>query len=223
MSKSNTPAKERRATKAAQSALRAKADWDAVERDYRTDTFTLRELAEKHGVTHTTISRRAEKNGWTKDLTQAIRSATNSKLVQQTVQQKCTSAHQDATNTVLVAAEINASVVLSHRKGLNRITAIKERLLDQIEQAVVLMPELAEVIDMVRQEDDRGVDKANDALRKAMARSGLVDDLKKLAEVDEKVRKGEREAFSIESAQQDDAPGAKQKRVLLEFVDAVPK
>ena len=30
-----------------------------------------------------------------------------------------------------------------------------------------------------------------------MSRSGLVDDLKKLAEIDERVRKGEREVFAI--------------------------
>ncbi len=46
-----------------------------------------------------------------------------------------------------------------------------------------------------RHPDENGVDRANDALRKAMSRSALVDDLKKLADVDEKVRKGEREAF----------------------------
>jgi hypothetical protein len=181
---------------------KAKTDWDAVERDYRTDTFTLRELALKHGVTHTTISRRAEKGGWTKDLTKAIRQATNSKLVQQTVQQKCTSAHQGATDTVLAAAEINTSVILAHRAGLRRLSTIKEKLLDQIEQAVGNMEDLAEIIELVRKEDDKGVDKANDALRKAMGRSGLVDDLKKLAEVDEKVRKGEREAFNIQSEQE---------------------
>jgi hypothetical protein len=51
-----------------------------------------------------------------------------------------------------------------------------------------------------------------------MGRSALVDDLKKLADVDEKIRKGEREAFNIESL--DDTPdSAKPKRIRLEFID----
>jgi hypothetical protein len=204
-------------------AKRRKVDWPAVERDFRTGNMTLRELGEKHGVSHQAVAKRSKNEGWTQDLGEQIRHATNAKLVANLVDNEVAKGGQAVANVVLAAAEVNTQVILSHRKGLNRITAIKERLLDQIEQAVVLMPDLAEVIDMARQEDDRGVDKANDALRKAMARSGLVDDLKKLAEVDEKVRKGEREAFGIESSQQDDAPGAKQKRVLLEFVDAVPK
>ena len=60
------------------------------------------------------------------------------------------------------------------------------------------MAELSEVIEMVRNPDENGIDRANDALRKAMGRSALVDDLKKLAEVDERVRKGEREAFGLD-------------------------
>lgn len=199
-----------------------RADWDAIERDYRTAKFTLRELADKHGVTHTTISRKAEKLNWSKDLSEAIRQATNTKLVQQAVQQQCTTAHQNATEVVLVAAEVNTRVIMDHRHGLNDLKDVKRLLLDQIKQAAVHMVDLAEVIDMVRNPDDNGIDRANDALKKAMGRSALVDDLKKLADVDEKVRKGEREAFGIESAPdgQDEKPV---KRITLEFVDVVPR
>ena len=184
---------------AAKVAPKAKqrADWDAIERDYRTGKFTLRELADKHGVTHTTISRKAEKLQWSKDLSEAIRQATNTKLVQQAVQQQCTSAHQNATEVVLVAAEVNTQVILGHRAGLKRITGIKTKLLEQIEQAAENMADLADVIEMVRNPDENGMDRANDYLKKAMGRSALIDDLKKLSDVDEKVRKGEREAFNI--------------------------
>lgn len=178
---------------------RRRVDWDAVQRDYRTDTLTLRELAVKHGANHATIARRAEREGWKKDLTEAIRQATNTRLIAETVQQKCDSAQQNATDAVLVAAEVNTQVILKHRAGLGRLTAIKEKLLSQIEQAAEQMPDLAEVIEMVRQPDDNGIDRANDALRKAMGRGALVDDLKKLAEVDERVRKGEREAFGLDA------------------------
>ncbi|MFY9261566.1 MAG: hypothetical protein WAO71_13795, partial [Gallionella sp.] len=39
--------------------------------------------------------------------------------------------------------------------------------------------------------------------KKMLGRSALVDDLKKLADVDEKVRKGEREAFDLDEPQDD--------------------
>jgi hypothetical protein len=201
---------------------RRKPDWDAVERDYRTSKFTLRELAEKHGVTHTTVARRAERENWQRDLADAIRQATNAQLVQQTVQQECTTAHQNATDTVLVAAHVNTQVILGHRKGLQEITHVRNLLLSQVAQAAAQLPELAEVIEMLRQPNDAGMDKANDMMRKAMQRTALVDDLKKLAEVDEKVRKGEREAFGIGDSI-DDAPTNKPKRISIEFVDVVVK
>lgn len=201
---------------------RRKVDYEALERDYRTGKFTLRELAEKHDLSHQAIAKRAKTKGWTQDLGEQIRQATSAKLVANLVNQEVARSGQAVANTVLVAAEINTQVILGHRKGLNRITRIKELLLDQIEQAAANLPELAEVIEMVRNPDDNGVDKANDALRKALSRTGLVDDLKKLAEVDERVRKGEREAFNI-TGPTDDEPGRRTKRVLLDFIDVEVK
>lgn len=186
---------------ASKAPTKQKPDWDAIQRDYRTAKFTLRELAEKYGVSHQAIAKRAKTGGWTQDLGNQIRQATNAKLVAKLVDSEVAKGGQAVADVVLVAAEINTNVILAHRTGLRRLSSIKEKLLDQIEQAVGNMEDLAEIIELVRKEDDRGVDKANDALRKAMGRSGLVDDLKKLAEVDEKVRKGEREAFNIQAEQ----------------------
>ena len=124
---------------------------------------------------------------------------------------QCSKTQQNAADTVLAAAELNTRVILAHRQGLNRLTEIKGKLLAQIEQAAENMVDLAQVIEMVRNPDDNGVDRANDALRKAMGRSALVDDLKKLADVDEKVRKGEREAFGldVEAPPEEDARQAR--------------
>jgi hypothetical protein len=208
---------------------RRKVDWEAVERDYRASQLTLRELGEKHGADPAAISRMAKKHGWSRDLMPAVRKATELGLIKATVERingevnkEVKDSQQQIVDSVLIAAEVNTQVILGHRKGLNRLNRIKEALLDQIEQAAQLMPELAEVIEMVRQPDDNGVDKANDALRKAMSRSSLVDDLKKLAEIDERVRKGEREAFNI-GGTTDDEQNRKTKRVLLDFIDVEPR
>ncbi len=214
----STPAPKKAPPKATAPAARKKAvgtavpgkrrtDWEAVERDYRTGRFTLRELETKYGVNNSTISRRADKHGWTQDLSSAIKQATNAKLIQSIVAAECSTAQQNAAETVLVAAEVNKQVILAHRKGLQELTSVKRALLDQIQQAAAMLPDLAEVIEIVRNPDDNGIDRANDALRKAMSRSALVDDLKKLADVDEKVRKGEREAFGLDDVGQPENEG----------------
>lgn len=191
-----TQTPKRKATAAPKGAVgvgRKKTDWDAVERDYRTGKYTLRELETKHGADFGLISRKAKKHGWTKDLAAAIKQATSSKLIEQLVNDS----QREVNNTIDVAATIGMNVILGHRKGLKRITNIKEKLLTQIEETASEVVAIANVLELLRQPDQNGIDRANDALKKAMSRSALVDDLKKLAEVDEKVRKGEREAFDL--------------------------
>lgn len=184
-------------------AKKPRTDWDAVERDYRTGEFTLRELATKHGPSHQAIAKNAKNKGWSQDLSVAIKQATNAKLVQDIVDKEVAKGGQEVANTVLAAAEVNKNVILGHRTGLKRITSIQQQLLSQIEQAAANLPDLADVIEMARKPDENGMDRVNDALRKALGRSALVDDLKKLAEVDERVRKGEREAFNLNDENQD--------------------
>lgn len=176
-----------------------KTDWDAVERDYRTGAFTLRELEAKHGVFNTSISRKAKSAGWTQDLSVAIKQATNARLAEGLVSNDVSKCLQNVSTTIQVAAEVNTNVILGHRADLLELKQVKKLLLEQIRQATTNMADLADVIEMVRSPDENGIDRANDALKKSMGRSALVDDLKKLADVDEKVRKGEREAFSIDS------------------------
>lgn len=182
-------------------AARPRADWEAVERDYRLGSLTLRELEAKHGASRAAIARRARAQSWTRDLTGAVRQATSAALIERMVQSAAADGQERTTDAVLAAAEVNVRVITSHRAGLARLQHVKAQLLEQIEQAAAQMPELAEVIEMVRQADDSGVDRANDALKRAMGRSSLIDDLKKLAEIDERVRKGEREAFGVDSSQ----------------------
>ncbi|GAB2531256.1 hypothetical protein [Simplicispira piscis] len=205
------PAPRNNGAGAATPEKRKRIDWEAVERDYRTGHFTLRELEAKHGVSFAQISRKAKELQWSKDLREVIKQATDAALLRETV----TDAQKDATETVLVAAEINKQVILGHRAGLRSIADVKHALLGQIAQAAEMLPDLAEVIEMVRMPDENGIDRANDALRKAMSRSALVDDLKKLADVDEKVRKGEREAFGL-----DDDPADKQEQQGPKMTDA---
>lgn len=179
---------------------RKKADWDAIERDYRTGTFTLRELAEKHAVTHTTIARRAEKSGWTKDLTDAIRQATNAKLVQQAVQQQCTDAHQNATETVLVAAEINKQIIFGHRQDLSESRKVANSLLSELSASALLAEDqelLAQILAGSGAEPGEEA-KARATVSKALSLGSRVNSVKALAEAFTKIHDGERRAFNIQ-------------------------
>jgi hypothetical protein len=205
-----------------------RVDWDAVIRDFRVDALSDTELANKHKLSREAIVRRRKKDTerdpsiWLRDLSPQVRAATNALLMSESIANKITCDHEKVTGVIMAQAEVNKSVILEHRHGLNRITRIKAKLLDHIEQAVDNLPELAQIVEMVRCEGENGMDKANDALKKSLGRGAIVDDLKKLAEVDEKVRKGEREAFSI-TTEAEEAAARPQRRVMIEFVDVVAK
>lgn len=104
-------------------------DWDAIKRDYRPGTFTLREMAAKHETDHATIARKikadrlVDPDAWPRDLTAAVRAATNAKLMQAMVTNTVTSGQQEVTNVILAAAEVNSQVILRHRLKLAEVTA----------------------------------------------------------------------------------------------------
>lgn len=180
---------------------RSDIDWDAIERAYRLGTQTNKQLAVHYGVEPSTIGRRATKYGWVQDRNKDVVVATESLLIQAA----SGNANVNATPTqteVKVAAQVAADVVLGHRKGLRRLSALRDKLLSEIE-VVTDNPEeferLGELLDMT-DTDSKGnlrIDKLNQLYRKIISMPERVDAFKKLSEVDERVRKGEREAFNI--------------------------
>lgn len=111
----------------------AKPDWDAIERDYRTAKFTLRELSTKHGPSHQAIAKRAKTKEWSQDLAEQIRLATSAKLVAELVDKEVAAGGQAVANTVLVAAEINKQVILGHREQAKKVFAAWETALAKVQ------------------------------------------------------------------------------------------
>lgn len=101
-------------------------DWDALHRDFRTGKFTHRELAEKYGVSHQAVGKRARQENWQKDLTEEIRSATNAILVRDLVKKEVAEGSQKVADTVVLAAEQNAAITRGHRRSLARSWQLSE-------------------------------------------------------------------------------------------------
>lgn len=199
------PAKKTTDPRTAGKSKRKTTDWEAVERDYRTSGFTLRELAAKHGATHTTISRRAERQGWTKDLTAAIRQATNAKLieasVQQAVQQECNGAHQRTTDAVLGAAELNKQVILAHRGRVGQATEIAMRMLAELDATTTKAGEIKTMFEVLTEDmDEKGKAAAQQQLREFMRLHSRVGSVHKLMDALGKAQTLERQAFGLDEA-----------------------
>ena len=176
-------------------APRKRTDWDAVERDYRTGKFTLREINIKHGADPGQISRKAKKDGWTQDLGEAIRHATNARLVADLVDKDVKETQQKVNIVVLAAAEQNARVIQGHRTRLASLT-------DAVEIAQAKLLSMGDTLADVR-----------DAATFVQAVGNLATATKTLIEQ-------ERKAHRLD----DDADTARPpKRITLDFVDVVAR
>jgi hypothetical protein len=185
---------------------RSDIDWDAIEREHRLGQKSNKQLAAEHGVQASTIGRRAEKYEWVQDKAAEVRARADNMLLKATAKASgnAIGRKQSAKATpdgfeIRAAATVRVDVVLGHRKGLGRIAIIRDTMLDEIEAQTSQIDLLTQIVEVARDPGENGVDKRNDLLQRIIALPSRVDSLKKLTEIDEKVRKGEREAFSIEA------------------------
>ncbi|HWV10255.1 MAG TPA: hypothetical protein VN156_11990 [Pseudomonas sp.] len=155
-------------------------DLPIMEADYRAGIKSIRQIAREHGVSETAIRKRADREGWTRDLSAAIQAKADDMVRRDVVRTEVRTANRIPEKVVI---EANAATVyqvqIAHRAGLTRLAGIRDGLLSVLEA----------------QPDDA---KKGDKAPKPLTILERVDTLKKLSEVDEKIRKGEREAYGID-------------------------
>ncbi|GKS73677.1 hypothetical protein AVME950_02295 [Acidovorax sp. SUPP950] len=141
----DTPAPHTAGAGGAAAPGRRRADWEAIERDYRTGQFSDQELADKHGnvVSRQAISKRAKVQGWQKDLSREVRQATKAKLIAEQVAEQVAGEVADrvaksgnaTVQAVLAAAETNKQVILGHRRDIAKVRDITMTLVAALETA----------------------------------------------------------------------------------------
>lgn len=111
-------------------ARRADLDWPRIRAEYETGAYTLRALAERHGVKHTTIHQRIKREGWTQDPSSEVKRLRNAKLAQlDASEQDVDSVRRPVAEA---AAERQVDVIASHRRLTKRLRATVERVLDLV-------------------------------------------------------------------------------------------
>jgi len=191
-----TPAKGKPAPK------RRSVDWDAVERDFRTGKFTLRELGGKHGVSHAAIGKRSRDRQWPQDLSEQIRQATNAKLTAELVSMETEKSFQAVSTTVQAAAELNKQVILGHRTDILATRNVAADLLQELASAALLAEnqELLEKIVAGEGATPQQEAQARSIVVKALSVNTRISSIKALAETFSKLQESERKAFSIDAA-----------------------
>ena len=111
-------------------AKRPSYDWEAIEKEYRAGLISIREISRQYGPAAQTIIDRANRYGWTRDLSAAVRAAVKSKLAD--TDADTDSGNTDPTEIIEKAATRGVEVVLSHRKDIANLKALEQTLIEEI-------------------------------------------------------------------------------------------
>ena len=185
----------------------AAPDWERIELDYRAGVKSLREIADGSGVSHVTISKRAKKEGWVRDLAAKIQAKADELVNKATVNTGVnTVSAVSERETIEANAQAVATVKLAHRKDIQRARGITMRLLEELEyqtgaENVYLLEQMGELL---RNDDEKGQDKLNDLYHKIISLPGRAKTMKDLGESLRVLVALERQAFGLDD--KDNAP-----------------
>lgn len=173
-------------------------DWERIEVQFRANTMSVREIAAQHGISHTAINKRAKDFSWERDLQAKIKAKADA-LVSKAQVSAEVSAETKITEalTVEVESEVQARIRLAHRRDISRSRALCMNLLGELEAQTADVPALRDLGVMLRKEDDKGLDKLNDAYMAIISLPERTKTMKALAESLKTLVGLEREAFGI--------------------------
>lgn len=124
---------------------RAPPDWEAIERAYRAGAGSLRALAEAHGTKEGTIRSRAKVQGWQRDLTEQVRTATRQKISRTT--SRTDRSEPDLREDAQVVADVSdkrAGVVVAQIGRLEELGGIAARLRQSLKETEIKADNQAE-------------------------------------------------------------------------------
>lgn len=165
-------------------AKESSVDWDSIEPDWRAGIKTKKMLAEEYGVSRAAIDKHFAKLGIERDLNAKIQAEVETMVARKTVTRKVTQHRLNVTEREIVTsnAEEVSDKIIFQKDAAGEAVALSVLHLREVAAASSMAPLLEELGELMRNEDDKGQDKLNDAYRKIIALPSRVDAGKKAIE-----------------------------------------
>ena len=177
----------------------SKPDWEAIETAYRTGSQSVREIAAQFGISHAAISKRAKKESWDRDLQARIQAKADALVTKREVTKKVTTEKLVTERQIVEAnAEVIANVRMDHRSDIRRARTLTNSLLAELESECSDVDALNQLGELLRREDDKGMDKLNDLYHKIISLPGRVKAMKDLADSLKNLIALERQAYNLD-------------------------
>jgi hypothetical protein len=168
-------------------AKKPKADWEAIEREYRAGQLSVSEIARQHSLSHTAINKRAKAGRWDRNLVEAVRQAAEAKLVSDGV------SAETSRDIVETAAARVVTVVRSHRSDIQTAREEASALLGELRDTRLHLDVIEDEIDASKERPE-----AKRRMRQAISLGDRAATLRELANSIHKIVALERQAFSID-------------------------
>lgn len=176
-------------------------DWEKIELDYRSNVKTLRQIADEHGLAHSSIAKRAKRDNWTRDLAAKIK-AKSEELVNKSLANKPANKETRISEQQIIDANATAitNIRLGQRKDIQRSRKIAMSLFDELEHQVGIenVENLEKLGELLRSDDDKGRDALNDLYMKIISMPGRVKSMKDLSDTLKTLIALERQAFGLD-------------------------
>ncbi|EPJ8279275.1 hypothetical protein KE017_003889 [Citrobacter freundii] len=177
-----------------------KPDWERIEVDYRAGVLSVREIASSQGISHTAINKRAKAEGWERDLNAKINAKADALVSKREVSTKVSTGNSISEKQIVEAnAEVIANVRMEHRGDIRKARALTNALLNELDAECSDVPALEQLGELLRREDDKGVDKLNDLYHKIISLPGRVKAMKDLADSLKNLIALERQAYGLDN------------------------
>lgn len=122
-------------------ATKPPVDWEAIEREYRGGQLSEAEIARQNGISPQAIRKRAKKIGWSRDLTERVRSEIAARLVTEGLQ------GPRAAVTIDQMADRGVSLVVSHRTDIRENRSAVTKLINELHSTIEHIDDIEDAIE----------------------------------------------------------------------------
>jgi len=126
-------------------------DWEAIEREFRANQLSIREIARQHGCSDGAIRKKMKELGVERDLSKKVAEKVRNELVRTEVR---TANPQTEKEIVEVAAARSVEVVRGHRAKLSHGSSVVEKLFGQLDEVCTNREEIEEEIEEDTKNDE---------------------------------------------------------------------
>lgn len=181
-----------------------KVDYEQIEPGWRAGLKSpgqlAREYAESTGVqiSHVAIIKHFKRLGVPRDLSAKVTAKADRMVTESMVTGKVATLTTKADAILIDTAALEvATIRVDHRKDIKRSRKLAMGLLEELEVQTVDIALFEELGELLRNEDDKGIDKRNDIYNKVISSASRITSMRALAETLKTLVGLEREAYGI--------------------------